>query len=100
MFGNLLEKFAIFVSSQTDGGFKSAFRSVDLEFQRDNLYYIVGIKSGVNWGNADQINAMKRNFREARITLRERGMTTLVTAVNGCMYGSESHPLKNMQLIR
>lgn len=45
-FGNLLETFAIYVSSTVDGGFKSKRKSVDLEFQRNGVYYIVGIKSG------------------------------------------------------
>lgn len=50
IFGNLLEGFAIYVSSVLYGGFKSDLKSVDLEFQRDGVYYIVGIKSGTNWG--------------------------------------------------
>ncbi len=94
VFGNLLEKFAIFVSSQNDGGFKSVFKSVDLEFERASVYYIVGIKSGTNWGNADQINRMRDNFKATRITLREHGVTNEIKAVNGCMYGTESRPLK------
>lgn len=47
-FGNLMEGFAIFVSETKYGGFKSKFKSVDLEFERDGMYYIVGIKSGIN----------------------------------------------------
>lgn len=52
MFGNLLETFAIYVSSVVDGGKKSTLKSVDLEFSRNDIYYIVGIKSGTNWGNS------------------------------------------------
>jgi hypothetical protein len=50
MFGNRLETFAIYVSSKLYGGFKSELPSVDLEFVRDGVYYIVGIKSGISWG--------------------------------------------------
>ncbi|MDT7778869.1 MAG: hypothetical protein QOC99_1381 [Acidobacteriota bacterium] len=50
IFGNLLEGFAIYVSQILYGGFKSELKSVDLEFERDGVYYIVGIKSGTNWG--------------------------------------------------
>jgi len=95
IFGNLLEGFAIYVSQQLHNGFKSKFKSIDLEFKRDNTYYIVGIKSGVNWGNADQISTMKNNFKLAKETLRAEGITQEIIAVNGCMYGKERNPLKN-----
>jgi hypothetical protein len=61
IFGNLLEGFAIFVSQTLHGGFKSALKSVDLEFEHDGAYYIVGIKSGTSWGNSDQVNKMRDN---------------------------------------
>jgi hypothetical protein len=94
MFGNRLEAFAIYVSSKLCGGFKSALPSVDLEFARDGVYYIVGIKSGINWGNSDQQNRMKDNFKAAREYFRERGETRQVVAVNGCIYGKDGKPLK------
>jgi hypothetical protein len=94
-FGNLLEAFAIYVSSQLDGGFKSKLKSLDLEFKRDGTYYIVGIKSGTSWGNSDQINAMKDNFKKAKQKLRESGIKEKIVAVNGCMYGVEPNPLKD-----
>ncbi|MDX2242904.1 MAG: PmeII family type II restriction endonuclease [Leptolyngbyaceae cyanobacterium bins.302] len=95
IFGNLLEYFAVFVSSTLYNGFKSDLNSVDLEFERDGYYYIVGIKSGTNWGNSDQINRMKDNFKRARIILREKGISGEIVAVNGCMYGKDSNPLKD-----
>lgn len=94
MFGNRLETFAIHVSSRLYGGFKSELPSVDLEFARDGVYYIVGIKSGINWGNSDQVNRMKDNFKAAREYFRERGETREVVAVNGCIYGKDGRPLK------
>jgi site-specific DNA-methyltransferase (cytosine-N4-specific) len=75
-------------------GFKSKLKSVDLEFRRDDTYYIVGIKSGVYWGNADQINAMKRNFKAAKETLRQELGQEPIVAVNGCIYGFDRQPLK------
>lgn len=98
MFGNLLEGFTIYVASTLYGGRKRnpPLRSVDLEFERDGTYYIVGIKSGTVWGNADQINTMKNNFKAAKIRLRtEEGISVPIIAVNGCMYGKDSHPLKD-----
>lgn len=94
IFGNLLEGFAIYISQTLYGGFKSNLNSVDLEFERDGIYYIVGIKSGTNWGNSDQINRMKDNFKKARQILRQRGVTQEIVAVNGCMYGKDRNPLK------
>ncbi|PYS80784.1 MAG: cytosolic protein [Acidobacteria bacterium] len=94
IFGNLLEGFAIYVSNVLCGGFKSDLKSVDLEFQRDGVYYIVGIKSGTNWGNSDQVNRMRDNFKAARRILRGRGVTGKIVAVNGCIYGRDRNPLK------
>ena len=72
LFGNLLEGFAIYVAETLYGGFKSKRKSLDLEFERDNKYFIVGIKSGISWGNSDQIAAMKNNFKSARLALRKQ----------------------------
>ena len=97
IFGNLLEGFAVHVASVLYGGFKSEFKSLDLEFERDGMYYLVGIKSGIHWGNADQINTMKRNFKAAKQTLRDRGISGPIVAVNGCIYGKDRHPLKTSE---
>jgi site-specific DNA-methyltransferase (cytosine-N4-specific) len=94
IFGNLLEGFAIYVSKSLHDGFKSELKSVDLEFVRDGAYHIVGIKSGVNWGNSDQVNKMRDNFKVARDILRERGITNEIVAVNGCIYGKDNVPFK------
>jgi site-specific DNA-methyltransferase (cytosine-N4-specific) len=93
IFGNLLEGFAIYVSKTLYGGFKSELRSVDLEFVRDGVYYIVGIKSGTNWGNSDQLNRMRDNFKTAKLLLRGQGHSEVV-AVNGCIYGKDGRPFK------
>lgn len=100
MFGNLLESFAVYVSGKLYGGFKSKRASLDLEFERDSKYYIVGIKSGTNWGNADQIAVMKSNFKLARIALREAGIKNEIVAVNGCIYGKDNVPLKDKRRTR
>jgi hypothetical protein len=93
IFGNLLEGFAIYVSKTLFGGFKSDLKSVDLEFERDSIYYIVGIKSGTNWGNSDQVNRMRDNFKVAKQILHERDHAEVV-AINGCIYGKDRHPFK------
>lgn len=94
LFGELLEGFAIYVSKKLHGGFKSDMPSVDLEFERDDAYYFVGIKSSTKWGNADQVAKMRDNFKVARRTLAERGVSGEIIAVNGCMYGKDRKPFK------
>jgi len=72
-------------------------KSIDLEFERDDVYYIVGIKSGTNWGNSDQVNNMRDNFKLAKELLRERGIRQEIVAVNGCIYGKDRVPFKTHQ---
>lgn len=94
IFGNLLEGFAIYVAQELYGGFKSNLKSVDLEFEREGIYYIVGIKSGIYWGNSDAIAKMRDNFKSAKMILHQRGILSDIQAVNGCIYGKERSPLK------
>jgi len=98
IFGELMESLAINVCHQVFGGEKAeqiTYRSIDLIFERDKKIYIVGIKSGPNWGNADQINAMKRNFLIAKKFIRaaDRKKKEII-AVNGCIYGRDNQPNK------
>ncbi len=66
IFGDFLEGLAVFICGEVFDGKKSAAEGVDLEFERDNIKYIVSIKSGPNWGNNSQINRMKDNFKKAK----------------------------------
>ena len=66
IFGDFLEQLAIFVCEKVYGGTKSSAEGIDLEFEKDNIRYIVAIKSGPNWGNSRQIAAMKRDFNKAK----------------------------------
>ena len=97
MFGNLLEGLAIYICGQVYGGYKATPKvmpSIDLVFARDGNCYVVGIKSGPNWGNNDQLRAMARNFKAAKALLRERGEKLPIIGVNGCMYGIDELPWK------
>ena len=87
IFGGFLEGLAIFVCSQVYGGRKSAAEGIDLEFERDNIRYIVSIKSGPNWGNSDQKKKMRENFKKAKQILGASTSPINVVAVNGCCYG-------------
>lgn len=97
IFGDLMENLAINICRQVFNGHKAEegkYRSIDLIFDRDDKTYIVGIKSGPNWGNSDQVSTMKKNLKAAkRINQSEIGKKELV-AVNGCIYGRDNQPHK------
>lgn len=94
IFGEFLEKLAIFVCGKVFGGRKSSAEGIDLEFTRENVIYIVAVKSGPNWGNSSQIKRMVDNFKQARRILRTSNNKTNIQAVNGCCYGRENKPDK------
>ena len=80
---------ALYVGSATFNGRKSSADSIDLEFERENTYYIVAIKSGPNWGNSRQIAKMRDDFRKAKVILRSNAKQRAIEAINGCCYGRE-----------
>ncbi|MEK7121517.1 MAG: PmeII family type II restriction endonuclease [Patescibacteria group bacterium] len=97
IFGDLMENLSIHVCHQVFDGKKAEegkYRSIDLIFNRENKFYIVGIKSGPNWGNSDQVNTMKKNFKKAKQIIRAELGVKDVTSVNGCIYGRDNHPHK------
>lgn len=90
IFGDWLEGLAIFINQKVYNGWKSGITGIDLEFDKDNVRYIVTIKSGPNWGNSGQIDKMKSDFTRAKKTLRTSNSKLQVTAVNGCCYGKDN----------
>ena len=70
------------------------FKGIDLEFDKDNIRYIVTIKSGSNWGNSSQIKKMLSDFKTAKRTLRTSNSQINVVAINGCCYGVDKNPDK------
>jgi len=81
---------AIFICSKVYGGRKSAAEGIDLELSKDEIIYIVTIKSGPNWANAGQIARMVDNFKKAKRILATNTRSPKVVAVNGCCYGREA----------
>jgi len=94
IFGEFLEKLAIFVCKKVFKGRKSIAEGIDLEFIRDRVLYIVAVKSGPNWGNSGQIKRMVDNFKQAKRILRTSNNKANIQAVNGCCYGQENQPDK------
>lgn len=97
IFGDLMENLAVHICQQVFNGKKAEegkYRSVDLIFERKGRIYIVGIKSGPNWGNSDQVNIMKENFKRARQIIKTEIGKKDIVAINGCMYGRDNQPHK------
>lgn len=94
LFGNFLEGLARFVALETLDVFPDQHRGIDLEFVKNDSYYIVQIKSGHNWGNKDQLTRLRQNFENARLEVAERNPSMDIIAVNGCCYGRDSRPDK------
>lgn len=94
IFGDWLEELAIFINKKVFSGWKSGISGIDLECDKDNIRYIVTIKSGPNWGNSGQIRRMISDFNSARKTLRTSNSKMQIEAVNGCCYGRDSKPYK------
>lgn len=87
IFGDFLEKLAIFVSQQTSNGRKSSAKGIDLEFDREDTLYLVSIKSGPNWGNSSQYQALRQNFQNAIRVQRQADRNKAIRAILGICYG-------------
>jgi hypothetical protein len=94
IFGGFLEKLAVFVCGSVYGGKKSSAEGIDLEFEKDGASYLVSIKSGLNWGNSQQLDRMRQNFKKAKKILAANTGDVKVVAVNGCCYGKDAKPEK------
>jgi len=94
IFGLIMEGLAIFICNKVYGGVKTSTIGIDLEFEKEDIYYFVSVKSGPNWGNSDQINRMKQNFANAEAILKSANPNKTALCVNGCCYGRDSKPQK------
>lgn len=95
LFGDFMEGLAIFVCQKVFHGFKSSgLEGIDLQFIKNEITYIVEIKSVPNWGNSSQIKKMKDNFKNAKSILQSENKNLKITAINGCCYGLENNPDK------
>lgn len=94
IFGDFMENLAIFVCNEVYGGKKSTLTGIDLEFEKNNISYIIEIKAGWNWGNSSQIKQLKINFLEAKKILTQQRKNKVI-AVNGCCFGVDNKPEKD-----
>ncbi|EDA9471345.1 cytosolic protein, partial [Salmonella enterica subsp. enterica serovar Rissen] len=100
VFGNFMEKIAIFTCSQAFGGRKSSAVGIDLEFETESTKYLISIKSGPNWGNSSQKKKMQDNFIKAKKVLGTSGgiNSKSITCIEGCCYGYDARPEKGTHI--
>lgn len=88
LFGQFLERLAIFIAGQTCDGRDSNRIGIDLEFSDRTTYYLVQIKSGTSWGNSSQQKKQEENFRAAVGEVRQAvGSEIAIQPVLGICYG-------------
>jgi len=87
LFGDFLEELAIFIAGKTYNGHKSSATGVDLEFFKDEVHYIVSIKSGTNWGNSSQQKKLEQDLANAVKRIQQSHHALNVRAVLGICYG-------------
>ncbi len=98
LFDKFLSDLAVYVNHIFLGGRKSAAEGIDIEFDKENIKYIVSVKSAPNWGNSSQIQRMKDDFRKAKRILQSNVPPTNIVAINGCCYGIDNNPDKGEYL--
>ncbi len=96
VFGNFLERVAVFVCESVFNGRKSPAVGIDLEFDHENIRYLVAIKSGPNWANSLQIANLRSKFTAAKKTLATSGGMAgrHIECIEGCCYGIDDNPEK------
>lgn len=90
IFGNWMERLAIYINDSVYMGRKAGIDGIDLDFDKDGQRYLVAIKSGPNWGNDSQIKKLIDQFNTARKRLATSGSKLNIVCVNGCCYGRSS----------
>jgi len=87
IFGDWLEGLAIYINTNVYNGWKSGIEGIDLEFDKDNIRYIISIKSGPNWGNSTQQKKLQDYFKTAQKTLKTSNSGIIVCPILGICYG-------------
>lgn len=95
IFGDFLEGLAIFIADMAFNGFKSGITGIDLEINRENVHYLISIKSGQNWGNASQHKKLEQDFKKATSTIKQNDRTINVQSILGICYGKSKTNFNN-----
>jgi hypothetical protein len=87
LFEDFILNLAVFVAEMTCGGHKSTATGIDLEFSNKDIYYVVSVKSGPNWGNSSQQRKLEQDFINAVTRIRQSRRGINVQPVLGICYG-------------
>ncbi len=94
IFGDFLEDLAIFVAQKTVNAQKSSSGGIDFEFRKGNKIVVVSVKSGLNWGNSSQWNALETDFKRVQKVLMQSSHVNNVQCILGIGYGKAKTTLK------
>jgi Type II restriction endonuclease EcoO109I len=92
--GDFLEGLSIFVASKTLGAHKSGITGFDFEYETEDTHYVYALKSGENWGNSSQWDALEAHCKAALKTLSTSGSNKNAKCMLGICYGKSKTSLK------
>lgn len=87
-FGEFLEDLAIFVAAESAGGDKSGIEGIDIELTRGGVRYLIAVKSGKKWGNAQSKAKQTQDFKRAVKVIRQSKHAANVQPILGICYGN------------
>jgi len=93
--GDFLEGLAIFLVGSLYNGQKSSSQGIDLEFTKDNVRYLVSVKSGPNWSNSSSYKQQVTDFHTAQKVIRQAGLQGQIETVLGICYSSKATSYRN-----
>lgn len=87
LFGVFMEALAVFVAEEKCGGRKSGITGIDIELEKENVRYLIAVKSGKAWGNATQHKKLRDNFLTALKVLKQNSSIGQIQPTLGICYG-------------
>ena len=90
VFGKFLEELAIFVAKTTGRGKepKTSTTGIDIDLTWENVRYLIAVKSGKKWGNAQSIAKQMQDFKRAVKVIKQSKYAGEVLPVLGICYGN------------
>lgn len=87
LFELFLKDLCVFISKKAYNGKKSSFNGIDIEFENNNIYYLVSINSGFNPINNIQ---QKIDFQKAIKKVNKDGYNRNIKPVMGICFGKSN----------
>ena len=100
LLGDILRDLALFVVKRTLNAIRSASTGIDFEYAKDKKRYLVSVKSGLNWGNSSQWQALENNFKNASSILRQSPHVDSVDCILGICYGKAKTTIRRGVIIQ